>query len=122
MRDVHELTVDDWNVINKESEVNYEAESGDIVLSIFGVLFLIQRKNDFNNIICFRFADSNKTFLRALFLLREYLEIKNIQYVRVEGDMSRYFFLSKIKNVNPNYNVLQDKSIKNRNVFYVQLY
>lgn len=122
MRDVHELTIDDWNVINKESEVNYEAESGDIVLSIYGVLFLIQRKNDFNNIICFRFADSNRTFLRSLFLLREYLEINNIQYVRVEGDLSRYFFLSKIKNVNPNYNVIQDKSIKNRNVFYVQLY
>ena len=105
----------------KEKEVNYDAENGDIVLEIYGVLFLIQRINDMNNVICFRIEKSNKTFLQALHRLRDYLTSINIQFLRVEGSLSRYFFLAKIKGLE-NYNVIQDRSITNRNVFYVRLY
>lgn len=121
MQDIYELTIDDWNNFPKEKEVNYDAENGDIVLKIYGVLFLIQRINDMNNVICFRIEKSNKTFLQALHRLRDYLTTKNIQFLRVEGSLNRYFFLSKIKGLK-NYNVIQDKSITNRNVFYVRLY
>ena len=62
MQDIYELTIDDWNNLPKEKEVNYDAENGDIVLEIYGVLFLIQRINDMNNVICFRIEKSNKTF------------------------------------------------------------
>ena len=121
MQDIYELTIDDWNNFPKEKEVNYDAENGDIVLEIYGVLFLIQRINDMNNVICFRVEKSNKTLLQALHRLRDYLTFKNIQFLRVEGSLSRYFFLAKIKGLK-NYNVIQDRSITNRNVFYVRLY
>lgn len=122
MEDVEELSIDDWNQIEKESEINYPAEDGDIVISIYGVMFLIQRTNNVNNIICFRIKKSKKTFLNCLFLLKDFLCMKKIQYIRVEGNLRRYFFLAKIKNAGRMYNVIQDRMNKERNVFYVRLY
>ena len=57
MQDIYELTIDDWNNFPKEKEVNYDAENGDIVLEISGVLFLLQRINDMNNVICLGFEN-----------------------------------------------------------------
>lgn len=122
MQDIYIHSIYDWNIFPKIKEVDYDAENGDIVLEIYGVLFLIQKTNDMNNIICFRIERSNKTFLQALFRLYDYLVFNHIQFIRVEGTLSRYFFLSKVKGLSPNYNVIKDNSITNRNVFYVRLY
>lgn len=110
-----------WNEYIKPSkEVEVEAKAGDLVVEIGGILYLLQRENDCNNVICFRTRKSSMSTLKSFLLFREFLLENKIQYIRVEGNTRRYKFLSKV-DVCDTYNVIQDKSISERNVFYIKL-
>lgn len=113
--------MNDWNsnlkVLNND-EINCRAVEGDIILNIGGYLFLVQRKNDYNNVVFV--ADNPKipictAFKECLDLLRN---VYCIQYVRVEGRLSRYKYLGKMLNVD----CVQDNSKKDRRVLFLRLY
>lgn len=111
-----------WNNIPKPNDdVDVTAEEGDIVVEIGGLLFLVQTRNNCNNIVCFRVQESNISALKTLFLFREYLlENTLIRYIRVEGNTNRYKFLEKLKPCE-DYRAIQDKKTIDKNVFYIRL-
>lgn len=115
---ITELPYSAWNVTVPEHEELYgEAAEEDYVLHIDGFFFLIQRKNECNNILCFRYSKEG-TFLKAITQLVEWCKEHSIQYIRVEGNTKRYFFLAKTGLGE----VIKDADIKDRNVFYCKLY
>lgn len=113
-------TIEYWNQYVKPSkEVDVEAVPGDIVIEIGGILFLVQRTNDANNIVCFRTKETNVTLEASFRMLRQYLLAQNIIYIRVEGNKHRYNWLSKV-DVCEGFNVLKEDR-DDRNVFYIKL-
>ena len=78
-------TIEWWNKLPKTRETNVKAIEGDNVVFINGLAFLIQRTNEFNNIICLRVKQSRKSVLKTFELFRRWCEKKEIQYIRVEG-------------------------------------
>lgn len=109
-----------WNkfVDGNNSEINAEAKDGDIVLKHNGLLLLLQTENEYNNVIIFRrdkdFTDTRLSILQMILVL--YADY-NIHYIRVEGRNNRYnFFYRVFKEY-----FVQDFSIKNRDVFYINL-
>ena len=43
-----------WNRLKKNDDTDVIAIEGDVVCYISGIAFLIQRKNDFNNVVCWK--------------------------------------------------------------------
>lgn len=110
-----------WNNYYSNSpEIQVKAVPGDIVINIGGILYLVQTTNDYNNVVAVRTHQSKLTTLQSFLMLREYLIGKGIQFIRVEGNKKRYFFLTKLKGLQ-GYNCIQDCSCKERNVFYIKL-
>lgn len=111
-----------WNSLVKPTkEVDVTAVEGDLVIEIGGIVYLLQRKNDINNVVCFRHKETKMSTLESFFAYRKWLVSKCIQYIRVEGNIRRYKFLSKL-NPCSEYDVIQDTDEKDRNVFYLKLY
>lgn len=111
-----------WNklVPLDNKEINVKAISCDIVFSTNGYLFLVQRKNGYNNIVCFSLPYrkcKGHTFLKALYDVYFVFKVFNIEYFRVEGNKRRYWFLAMLKHKLIE-NIVRDSSIENRNVFY----
>lgn len=109
-----------WNkfVDGNNNEINAKAKDSDIVLKHNGLLLLLQRENDYNNVIIFRgdkdFTDTRLSILQMMLVL--YADF-NIHYIRVEGRSNRYnFFYRVFKEY-----FVQDFDIKNRDVFYINL-
>lgn len=115
--------INDWNdFYTTDPEVQVKAIPGDLVINIGGLLYLVQRENDCNNIFCVRTHESNITLLQSFCMFREWLLGNSIQYIRVEGNPRRYWFLSKLK-FNKGYNCVQSfGEVPGRNVFYIKLY
>lgn len=121
-----------WNrlVPLDDPELKIKAISGDIVFSSNGFLFLIQRKEDFNNIVCFSLSKCSpinnfrkgkgQTFMKAINDVYYILKTFNIPYFRIEGNNRRYWFLLKLKD--KRFNILKDMSITNRNVLYGRIF
>lgn len=114
-----EVDVDFWNRLKKPSNVDVIAEEGDIVEYMNGVLFLLQTKNEYNNVIAFRYEASDKNIIWTLYaycvLLREKY---NIDYIRIEGKKNKYAFLNR------NFTrkeVIKDKDEIERDIFYCDL-
>lgn len=105
-----------WNSLGKTSETDCEATEEDLVLVIYGVAYLIQRHNSYNNIVAQRIEESKESFFSSLKLLRDILLVNDIRYVRVEGTGKRYSFLSRI----PVISVMRDPSSDN-NLLYIDL-
>ena len=114
------MTAKDWNEAYKPTECMVEAEDGDIVEQIGNILFLCQRKGNYNNIVCFnKYNQSNTANVRSMFVFAILLlEKYGIKIVRVEGNLKRYNFLVKIFGAPT---IFKDESIKNRNVFYCNI-
>lgn len=90
-----------WNKIpNKPEDCDCIAEPGDICMKIRQCWFLCQRKNDMNNIVCFKqpgkFVDSLST-IRAMFDFAFRLAVQyKIEYVRIAGNPRRYAFVDRL--------------------------
>lgn len=116
-----QYNIDFWNNYEKPNdEVTAIAIPGDLVVEIGGVLYLVQRKNEMNNIVCFRIEESDMSILTSFIILRKWLIAQNIIYIRVEGTTKRYNFLKRL-NVAAGYDVIQDLSKTDRNLFYIKL-
>ena len=121
-----------WNrlVPLDDPELRIKAIRGDIVFSSNGFLFLIQRKKDFNNIVCFSLSKCSpinnfrkckvQTFMKAIDDVYYILKTFNITYFRIEGNNRRYWFLLKLKD--KRFNIIKDLSITNRNVLYGRIF
>lgn len=110
-----------WNNLSKPKEVDVVAEKDDLVVEIGGILYLLQINNGFNNVVCFRLKKSKMTILQSFLEYRKWLIIKGVEYIRVEGNKKRYWFLARL-NPGAGYNVVQDIKECERNVFYIKLY
>ena len=111
-----------WNSLVKPcKEVDVTAEKGDLVIEIGGIVYLLQRKNDMNNVVCFRHKKTKMSTLKSFYAYRQWLVSRCIQYIRVEGNTKRYKFLTKL-NPCSEYSVIQDTEEKDRNIFYLKLF
>lgn len=110
-----------WNSLSKPKEADVVAERDDLVVEIGGILYLLQISHGFNNVVCFRIKESKMTTLQSFLEYRKWLICKGIEYIRVEGNKRRYWFLAR-QNPGVGYNVIQDKGECGRNVFYIKLY
>ena len=90
---IKQLTIDQWNMIPKDEETQTDAIEGDTALLINGVAFLIQRKNDWNNVVCIRLKPSKINIVRTFETFRAWCELHKIQYFRVEGISHAYKML-----------------------------
>lgn len=112
------LDIQEWNKTPKPEECNVEAKEGDIVITLDGVLFLLQREKEFNNIVCFRQFEGIFPIREVFFRYALIINDMNIRYVRIEGSLKRYLFLEREF---PSDIVVRDNDVKDRNVFYVDL-
>lgn len=110
-----------WNSLPKPKEADVVAEKDDLVVEIGGILYLLQINNGFNNVVCFRIKESKMTTLQSFLEYRKWLICKGVEYIRVEGNKRRYWFLAR-QNPGVGYNVIQDIKECERNVFYIKLY
>lgn len=110
-----------WNSLSKLKEADVVAERDDLVVEIGGILYLLQINHGFNNVVCFRLKKSKMTTLQSFLEYRKWLISKGVEYIRVEGNKKRYWFLARL-NPGAGYNVVQDIKERERNVFYIKLY
>ncbi len=110
-----------WNSLPKPKEADVIAEKNDLVVEIGGILYLLQINHGFNNVVCFRVKESKMTTLQSFLEYRKWLISKGVEYIRVEGNKRRYWFLARL-NPGIGYKVVQDKEERERNVFYIKLY
>ena len=78
------LTIEQWNMIPKDEETQVDAVEGDTALLINGVAFLIQRKNNWNNVVCIRLKPSKINIVQTFETFRAFCQKNDIQYFRVE--------------------------------------
>lgn len=119
--------IDFWNSLKKDSDTDEKAIEGDIVLLIDGVAFLIQKRNDINNVICIRIAKPESSLLKTFCDFRAFCEENKIQFIRVEGvGKHTYKILYMVMKYSPEgTNVIYSKSLSeelNRNVYLVKTY
>lgn len=95
-REIKKDSIELWNEIPKDEETNVEAVEGDMVTFIDGVAFLIQRKNNWNNVVCIRVEPSDVSIVQTFEKFRSYLEHNNIQFFRVEGISHTYKMLNLV--------------------------
>lgn len=108
-----------WNVLEKPENINVLAEEGDIVENIDGVMFLLQTRNGYNNVVAFRVNDSDKHIIWTLYSYCILLfEKHHIKYIRIEGDEEKYSFLKRHFSKKE---VIKDREITDRDVYYCNL-
>ena len=113
------MTIQDWNNLEKPDNVNVLAEPGDIVEEVNGIIFLLQTRNDYNNIVAYRIKPDDHFIVWTLYEYCILLHDKyGIDFVRVEGDKGKYKFLERAFTTKE---VRQDKQEKERDVYYVNL-
>lgn len=113
-----------WNNVQKlNEETTVEAIPGDYVFQFGGVVFLLQRKGDCNNVVCQRVEQSKQSLLVSILCFRLALIDCGVQFIRVEGNLKRYKFLKVVsKRIGGGCNVIQDTERTDRNIFYIKLY
>ena len=116
-----------WNSLPKSEDVDSKAIEGDNVVLIDGIAFLIQRKNNFNNVICWKVKSSKKDLVTTFSTFRAWCQKKKIQYIRVEGiGKHQYKMLYLVLRRSPEttsivYNEDESKEY-NRHIWYVKVY
>ena len=78
-------TIEWWNALQKNEDTNVIAAPGDCVVLIDGIAFLIQRKNNWNNVVCWKVKTTKKDLVTIFNNFRAWCAKKKIQYIRVEG-------------------------------------
>ena len=119
------LSYKTWNTLVKANyETDVEAFEDDLVFEASGIMFLVQRKNDCNNVVAQRLIHKPGTFMQAVIEFRKVMIENNIQFVRVEGNLKRYKFLKKMlpKLFGNEVNIIKDDNVTDRNVFYIKVY
>ena len=117
-----------WNLQNdhQDEETDVFAEEGDLVFEIGGIFFLIQRENNFNNVVCKRIVSSKMTFQDVVVEFRDVMKECEIECIRVEGNNRRYGFLLKmLPKIFPNTQVgivKSNESDEFRNIYYIKCY
>ena len=116
-----------WNSLPKSEDVDSKAVEGDSVVLIDGIAFLIQRKNNFNNVICWKVKNSKKDLVTTFSTFRAWCQKKKIQYIRVEGiGKHQYKMLYLVLRRSPEttsivYNEDESKEY-DRHIWYVKVY
>ena len=116
-----------WNSLPKSEDVDSKAVEGDSVVLINGIAFLIQRKNNFNNVICWKVKSSKKDLVTTFSTFRAWCQKKKIQYIRVEGiGKHQYKMLYLVLRRSPEttsivYNEDESKEY-DRHIWYVKVY
>ena len=116
-----------WNSLPKSEDVDSKAIEGDNVVLIDGIAFLIQRKNNFNNVICWKVKSSKKDLVTTFSTFRAWCQKKKIQYIRVEGiGKHQYKMLYLVLRRSPEttsivYNEDESKEY-DRHIWYVKVY
>ena len=87
------MKIEEWNAIPKDEETDVKAAPDDLCTMIDGVAFLVQRKNNWNNVVCIRIEPSDVSIVQTFEKFRSYLEHNNIQFFRVEGISHTYRML-----------------------------
>ena len=115
-----------WNDLEKTEETNAQSAPEDLETVINGVAFLIQRRNDINNVICQRVYNSPLNIKETFCEFVGFCRRNKIQYIRVEGNTKRYErLLKKISELIPGTDVVKAMAESfqlKRNVFYIKLY
>jgi hypothetical protein len=113
------LSIKEWNDLKKPDNIDVMAEEGDIVEEIDGIMFLLQTRNGFNNVVAFRIKKSDKHIIWSLYSYCILLYDKyGIEYIRVEGDKGKYDFLKRFFS---RKKIVKDKDISERDVYYCNL-
>ena len=113
------MSIQDWNNLEKPDNVNVAAEPGDIVEEVNGILFLLQTRNGYNNVVAYRIKPDDHFIVWALYEYCILLHDKyGIDFVRAEGDKGKYKFLERDFTTKE---VRKDKQEKERDVYYVNL-
>ena len=123
------MKIEEWNAIAKDEETDVEAVEGDICTIIDGVAFLIQRKNNWNNVVCIRVEPSKNSILQTFEKFRSFCEHNEIQYFRVEGQSHTYKMLYLVSRLGQksgaDCNVVFHKTESaeyDRHIYYVKAY
>ena len=110
--------IDKWNALcSRWNDTDVKAEPGDIVEEIDGVMFLLQRKNDFNNVVCLTVQPNNISHIKAMFMFILSIYQEGIRYIRIEGNRKRYRFLESM--FGPPIVLKEERD--DRNVYYCKL-
>ena len=113
------MTIQDWNNITKPANVSAAAEEGDIVEKVNGVLYLLQTRGGYNNVVAYRVEPNDKFIIWTLFEYCMLLHDKyDINFIRVEGDKGKYKFLERFFTRKV---VRKDRTEKERDVYYCNL-
>ena len=126
---IKQLTIEQWNMIPKDEETQTDAVEGDTALLINGVAFLIQRKNNWNNVVCIRLKPSKINIVRTFETFRAWCSDNKIQYFRVEGISHAYkmlYLVSRLGQKNgADCNVIfhaAESAEYDRHIYYVKAY
>ena len=117
-----------WNSLPKNEDVDSKAVEGDSVVLIDGIAFLVQRKNDFNNVICWKVKSSKRDLVTTFAAFRAWCQKKKIQYIRVEGiGKHQYKMLYLVLRRSPitsgvRYAEEESRLSDNRHIWYVKTY
>ena len=116
-----------WNSLKKNDDTDVIAIEGDTVVYISGIAFLIQRKNDFNNVVCWKVKTTKKDLVSIFSTFRAFCQKNNIQYLRIEGHGKHHYkMLNLLYKYSPEgaglaYAVEESKECKS-NIWYVKTY
>ena len=80
-----------WNNLKKNNDTDVIAIEGDTVVYISGIAFLIQRKNDFNNVVCWKVKTTKKDLVSIFSAFRAFCQKNKIQYLRIEGHGKHHY-------------------------------
>ena len=106
-----------WSSLPEDEETReYIPSDRDKFVQIGGYLFAVQESG---NVIMKRLRKSPYTLCDVFRAFRIWCRTRRIQYLRIEGDKTRYNFIRKMF---PFDSILKDEEVDNRNVFYVKLY
>lgn len=123
------MTVKDFNEMQKPSSCDVVAKDPDLIFEIGGYVFLVQRTNDFNNVIMFYAQKPSVSVIKALEAFREYCILNDVIYLRLEMSKERklykvFRYWQKHNNDISELNIVfsWDESLNNAAyVFYVRL-
>ena len=120
-------TIEWWNSLKKNEDTDVIAIEGDIVCYISGIAFLIQRKNNFNNVVCWKVKTTKKDLVSIFSTFRAFCQKNDIQYLRIEGHGKHHYkMLNLLYKYSPEgaglaYAVEESKQYK-QHIWYVKTY
>ena len=116
-----------WNSLKKNEDTDVIAIEGDTVVYISGIAFLIQRKNNGNNVVCWKVKTTKKDLVSIFAAFRAFCQKNKIQYLRIEGHGKHHYkMLNLLYKYSPEgaglaYAVEESKECKS-NIWYVKTY